>query len=267
MSITVQPRLKVGPAQARVRLVTLEDMPVYVKALFYAPPGAGKTYLGATAPDPIILLSEVEVSKPTLKLAAQRLGARPRIIVIESLDDVEAALDFLEKENHGAKTVVLDSATDLNRFIVRHMVREGMLRKSTHDPDVPEMGDWFRVEERTRHYFRRLRDLPMHVVVICLLTDVRDDMLVAPALQPKRLMYEASAYFNLVGQLVTRETGTKGGEIRRELHVEGSQTRIAKNPGGTLPPVIENPNLTQIFNTVVEQLAVEMTVSALAGGH
>lgn len=259
------PKLKVGPAQAKVRMVSLEDLPVYVKALVYAQPGVGKTYLGATAPDPVILLSEVEVSKPTLKLAAQKLGVAPQIIVIESLDDVEASLDFLESGQHDRKTLVLDSASDLNRFVIRHMVREGMIRRSSHDPDVPEMGDWFRVEERMRHYLRRLRNIPMHVMVISLLTDVREDMLVAPSLQPKRLMYDAAAYFNLVGQLVAKETGSKGGEIKRELYVEPSQTRIAKNPGNTLPPIIENPNLTDIFNTVVEQLAADRVLASLAG--
>jgi hypothetical protein len=256
--------LKANPAQAGVKLLELEDLPVYVKMLVYGEPGKGKTFLAATAPKPIILLTEVEVSKPTLKLVQHQLNVNPKIVIINTLASMDAALDFLEAGGHNYETVVLDSLTDLNRFITQEMVKQGVVRRSQHDPDVPEMGDWYRIEERTRSYLRRLRDLPMHLVVNCLLADVREESMVAPMLQPKRLMYEVASYFNAVGQLVVHDTGGPKGEVRRELHVEASQSRIAKNPGNALDAVIKDLNLTNVFAQVTSALANSAEISALA---
>lgn len=222
----------------------VSERPILVKALIYGEPGAGKTYLACTAPKPLILLTEPSVSDVTMQAVRRDLKVDPAVWDIETLVDLDAAYSYLEGGKHEYGTVVVDSLTDLYRRLMKHVVDAAISRRSGHDPDVPEQGDWLRVQEKLRYIVRLFRDLPMDVVFTALVMDIRDEMRRVPFIQPKGLALEIPAFFNLVGCLKTTEDNNK---LTRKLLVEQTDTYVAKNPGGTLPPVVENPNLTTLF--------------------
>lgn len=235
------------PKKLHPKIKLASEMPLYIKALIYGEPGAGKTYLSSTAPEPLVLMTEYDVSKATIRRVQKDLGRDIAVWPVAEWHDLEEAYDFLQAGKHGFQTVVLDSLTDLNRKLIRAIVEHAVSRRPSHDPDVPEQGDWFRVAEKLRYAVRLFRDLPMHVVMTCLVQDIRQEMLKVPLVQPKSLAMELPGLFNLVGCLKV----VKGddGHVRKLL-VEAADTYVAKNPGGTLSPVIENPNLTKIFEEV-----------------
>lgn len=235
------------PKKLHPKIQLASEMPLYVKALIYGEPGAGKTYLACTAPNPLVLLTEYDVSKATMLRVQKDLGKEIAVWPISEWRDLEEAFDYLHSGGHGFQTVVLDSLTDLNRRLTRSVVEHAVERRPSHDPDVPEQGDWFRVSEKLRHMVRMFRDLPMHVVMTCLVQDIRQEMLKVPLVQPKSLALELPGLFNLVGCLKAVEADA--GYVRKLL-VESTDMYVAKNPGGVLPPVVENPNLTRIFEEV-----------------
>lgn len=237
------------PKKLHPKIKLASEMPLYVKALIYGEPGAGKTYLACTAPNPLVLLTEYDVSKPTMRRVQLDLKKEIAVWPITEWKDLEEAFEFLQSGEHDFQTVVLDSLTDLNRRLTRAVIDHAVERRPSHDPDVPEQGDWFRVSEKLRHMVRMFRDLPMHVVMTALVQDVRQEMLKIPLVQPKSLALELPGLFNLVGCLKAVE-GDEGHV--RKLLVESTDTYVAKNPGGKLPPVIEKPNLTTIFKEVCE---------------
>jgi Cdc6-like AAA superfamily ATPase len=78
------------------------------RALIYGPPGMGKTTLASEWPDPVFL--QVEDGTPgDLELAS--FGR------LTSLDDVMDAIGSLYTEDHGQRTVVLDSLDKLEPLI------------------------------------------------------------------------------------------------------------------------------------------------------
>lgn len=244
------------PSVAKVRMLDLDEIPSHAKVLVYGDTGAGKTFLGATAPDPVVLLTEVEVSLPTLKYVARTRSVKPKVIIVDSLDAFESAVEFLESGKHDFKTVVVDSVTDLNRMICQEMISRGVAARPTHDLDSPEPGDWYKITERTRKYILQLRNLPIHVVAICLALDMREEMFLAPSVAPKKLAVELPGLFNTVGHLEKVET-PGGKEVKRLLKVEGGSQFASKNPAHALPPVVENPDLADIIPRIVEGIKVE----------
>lgn len=232
---------------AKPKLRRSSERELLVKALIYGEPGAGKTYLACTAPNPVILLTEPAVSDATMLAVRRDLGADPAVWEIDTWQDLEDAYDYLQGGQHEFTTVVIDSFTDLFRRLVRSVLDAATAKRASHDPDILEQGDWQRVAERLRYIARLFRDLPYDVVFTALVMDIQGEMLKVPFVQPKSVARELAAYCNLVGYLGVVSEGDKHVRL---LQVEPSTTVVAKNPGGTLPPVVRHPNLTELFKAV-----------------
>ncbi|BCV23331.1 ATP-binding protein [Gelria sp. Kuro-4] len=233
------------PKPSKIKKVSARKM--YVKGLIYGEPGAGKTYLACTAPKPLVLLTEPAVSDSTMLAVKRDLGVDPDVWEILEWNDLEEAFEYLQSAQHPYETVVIDSLTDLYRRVMRLTINNAVEKRPQHDPDVPEKGDWFRVQERVRYIARMFRDLPMHVIFTALVMDIRNEVRRVPLVQPKSLAQELPAYCNLVGYLGVQEIN---GEYVRKLLVEPTDVYAAKNPGGALPPIVENPNLRAIFDQI-----------------
>lgn len=229
------------------KIKRISERPLLVKALIYGEPGAGKTYLGCTAPNFLILLTEPAVSDATMQAVKRDLGIDAAVWEINSWEDLEEAYDYLQGGQHDFDTVVIDSLTDLYRRLMRSVIDAAVNKRPSRDPDIPEQGDWFKVSEKLRYIVRLFRDLPMDVVFTALSMNIRNEMRTVPFIQPKSLAMELPAFCNLVGYLGV----TEDGDTRvRKLLVEATDIYVAKNPGGTLPAVVNNPNLTEIFKQI-----------------
>ena len=261
---TGKPRPMVAtPAAAMKKIMKLSERPAYAKMLIYGEPGVGKTYLAAGAPKPILLITEFAVSDMTLFKAASDYGVDPDIYPIESVDDMDAAIEFLKSMKHEYQTVVLDSLTDLNSMVLSYMVDKGCARNPNHDADQPEIGDWFRVERRMNEYITALRNLPLHVIVTALEVSVEREQRILPALQPKKFQYTAPGKFNAVFRLC--KTEDLKGNVRRTLYTDINAGTVmgfstSKNPAGILPRTIENPRISEVIKMVEDGVKKMMTL-------
>lgn len=153
----------------------------YVKALIYGQSGTGKTVFAGSFPKPCII--DCENGWKSIKAVH---GYTPPVVPVKTKNDLVVAYNELVKGEHGFQTVIIDSLTDLNQYIVNDVLKRNPTRRRD-SPDVPAMLDWSesgRIMERMIYLFR---DLPMHVVFIAAERDFSkndSDTRILPSVSP-----------------------------------------------------------------------------------
>lgn len=221
-----------------------------IKGLLYGESGIGKTFLSATAPRPLVLLTEVNGQ-------ASIMHSNPDadLIHIESaamLGQVLKDIDENAENWSDYDTIVIDSLTEVQRLIKDKITNQGR--------SPMRLQDWGTMADNMRALIRRIRGITTHnVVCICLLeSQIEEDTgirHIRPAFEGKKTSGEIAQYFNFVGFLhsamveVTQKDGSTKKQTERRLMVEGP-SRVLCKPTYPLEGVIVNPNLTDLFNTI-----------------
>lgn len=228
----------------KFKLQTAKDMikNAPIKILLYADSGIGKTTLAVTAPKPIVILTELQAI-PSINLS----NPDAAIVHCSSLQEVRNVLSFIKTKNDNQfETLVIDSLTETQRMIKDEII-------STKDADKRDnfsMRDWGILADKTRSLIRLLRDLPINVVCTALMDNATDDdgskRILYPKFEGQRTGKEIAQWFNLIG-LMHRKENDEG--IKRYLRFSGPDSILCKN-AQPLPPVIIDPNLTDIFNQI-----------------
>ncbi len=133
---------------------------LHISTLIYGPSGHGKTVFAGSFPKPCIIDAE-EGWKSIYAVH----GYIPEVSPAKTKDDVLSAYEFLKTGDHDFETVIVDSLTDLSKFLVQDVVTRNPTRRRD-SPDIPAPMDWMesgRILERILYLFR---SLPMHVVFI-----------------------------------------------------------------------------------------------------
>jgi hypothetical protein len=136
------------------------DDTTYVKTLVYGASGTGKTVFAGSFPNPCIV--DCENGWKSIKAVH---GYTPAIVPVKSKADIVAAYTELAKGEHGFHTVVVDSLTDLQQYIVNDVMDRNPTRRRD-SKDVPAQMDWMEAGRIMEKMIYLLRDLPMHVVFI-----------------------------------------------------------------------------------------------------
>lgn len=209
-----------------------------VKALVYGKAGIGKTTLMATAPSPIILSAEAGL----LSLAGQDIP----VIETKSVQDIYDAYEFLTESEESKKyeTICLDSITEIGEVLL------SQLKKVSKDPRKA-YGD---LADELGGLIRRFRDIKGKNVVFSAkqvrITDDDTGITSYYAAMPGKTLLNALPFFFdevLYMTLMQDEDGTS----YRVLKTQPEFGHDAKDRSGKLN-IIEEPNLTKIFNKIKE---------------
>ena len=178
--------------------------------LIYGPSGVGKTTLGVTAPDPVILLAERQGFE-SVRDAAKRLGKpTPPTFWVRTRGDVAKCVAVLQSEPEplpvlvrwfggenmlGAgdqltteqqeeidaaiealpfkrpKSVVLDSITEMLAQVWDHILEQSPAKLAKDGLPDTNMRHWGTMKERCQQFVRAFRDLPYHVIFLALEDD------------------------------------------------------------------------------------------------
>jgi len=169
-----------------------------VKLVVYGKSGTGKTSLGVSAPRPLILLSERQGFR-SVRDAAKRLGVpTPPTMYLQTASDLRACIRSLKGNPHepiasamrevmGAgpdteaailalpytkpESIVCDSLTDFFRLISEDVLEGLGFPKAKDNQEVKSDRYWDLLRSRSDGLVTSLRDLPYHVVMLCLLDD------------------------------------------------------------------------------------------------
>jgi hypothetical protein len=161
----------------------------YLKAGIMGPSGSGKSSLGATAPRPLILLSEKQGKDPALARARALKLPDPTIVEVDSLQDYRDCI----KSMHGDRskpfrwvaqdgtcivemdpwpeTLVLDSLTDACELVEASIRQDAPPKKGEDGLDTFSQRHWNELKRRCQRLIRAFRDLDCNVLFLTLVDE------------------------------------------------------------------------------------------------
>lgn len=238
----------------------LSNLTSYMNVLFYGVPGAGKTYLAATAQDH-------KDTSPVLHLGFEQglltVAYRPNYDAkeIRSIDDLEKAYGVLEADQRSAKphykTLIMDNVTELQNLDIDTVMRETKAtarNPDNVDVDVPSQREWGKIGKRLRRVVRGFRDLEMHTIWTAWRGEYTDEATNITHIYPKlsgHMKNELAGYFDIVG-LLSEDIVNNGERVVRNLQVQGTKRVVAKwrNKPEDVPGVIEDPTIPMIWEII-----------------
>jgi len=224
-----------------------------ISIVLYGDAKVGKTWLASTAPKPVLFLDaeaggmrhvpgthskwDISTAPPT-ELPDDAVCSAD----IESFSDLKTAVQWLAAKPFAFKSIVLDSLTEAQSRLVRH-VSPGR---------QPKIADWGAIGRELDDLVVTLRDIMPARGIDCLVfvCGVEDDGYgkVMPMLQGRMrriLPYKV----DIVGCLRVR--ADESGKSRRLLQITPDDMTVAgKRDGGVLPDWLWDPDLSDLYNTV-----------------
>lgn len=228
----------------------VKNLAPYINMLVYGDPGVGKTWLGGSASDvedmgPVLYI-DVEGGTLTLREHFPLVD----VVRVQSWSDMAKVYNALKKGEGGYRTVVLDSLTEIQKFSMETIMRDLVAAEPDRDPDVPGMREWGKNINQLRTLVRRFRDLPMNVIFTALSATDKDGktgkMFTRVNLSGK-LSGEVPGFVDIVMYMYVKE---KDGEIQRLLLTGATDKVTAKDRSNKLPPVIEQPSMSEIHKLI-----------------
>lgn len=205
-----------------------------VKVLVYAGPGAGKTTLIGTLPDPIIISAEAGL----LSLADLDIP----YIEVTNMDSLKEAYQFVaSKEANEFKSVAIDSISEIAEVVLS---AEKKIAK-----DVRQA--YGQLQEQVTDLIRAFRDLSGKNVYMSAKMEKQQDesgrILYGPSMPGTKLGQQLPYYFDEVFCL--RVEKDEEGKTIRMLQTEADPSYGAKDRSGKLSPW-EEADLSFIINKI-----------------
>jgi len=238
-----------------LQIYTVVPETARIKVLLYAFAGVGKTLFAATAQD-----HEATRDALFLNLEGGLLTIAGRRDIqatdLQSADHLEQVLDLIA-QGHPAmsrfKTLVLDSGSELQTMSLEHNIAYRQRNSQKPDLDEVDRRDYGRTGVQLKRILRKMRDLPINIIVTALPKETKDDLgnitsigpLFTPSLQePIMGIFDFVWYMyvdqNENRQILTRDQGvyrakTRGPKFREALGVN-----------------FENPTIPILYNLLME---------------
>jgi hypothetical protein len=247
-----------------IKISKVNKQKPYLKLLVYGKPGAGKTLFAAGAADhpdlKDVLIINIEGGLMTIndkEVDAAEIGKNEKgENTNRTLEELETILwNIIAKQEGFAhyKTIVIDSATELQARSLEDVVADS--KKKKPDRDVSEMtqNDYGKDSIRMRTIFRKLRDAPVNLIVTALAKSVVDNpkeqnakvIEICPSLTAA-VKESLMGYVDFVWYLYSDDKG-----VRRLLTQEQGLFRAkTRHPAFAqmIGSKVDNPNLPDLYS-------------------
>lgn len=250
-----------------LKIKKASEVEQYLKLLVYGDPGVGKTTLAGTADGhpnmgPVLVAN---IEGGVLSIADTDCDTTEQLRTTAEVEELFWALANKGDGFDKYRTLVVDSATELQTIDLEGIVAESLKKKkqADRDPDDIYLEDYGKSTARLKRIFRHMKDLPMHVVVTALckrempqnahkMTNPQPRQ-VGPSLTSK-LATSLMGYMDCVWYYYG--TTNEEGETVRNLLTQREGPYMAKTRGQSfsreLGKVVENPHLGRIFDLLIK---------------
>jgi phage nucleotide-binding protein len=238
----------------------LADFEESLNILIYGDSGVGKTVLAGTAPDALFLSTE----KGTV--SAKRQGSKAKVWRIKEWSDLEEAFVYLRDEEHGFKWVILDSVTKMQQQLIRDTLDKRVEKRGDSDPDIPEIADHQKFQNKFKRFITAFIELPVNVVFTATAMRKEDEEgedLVLPNIDGKgyAIANYACAEMDIVAYYAVRVDKTTKRTVRRLL-CQSTPPYFAKDRYDALGKVVDDPTMPKIIEMIEGSGAEEKTGAA-----
>lgn len=230
-----------------------------ISMLIYGAAKAGKSTFATTAPAPRLYIDLESASRflfhlnkiywdPKTEPVPVLDGTWDTVIVsVHDISDVQAAYNILKSGAHPFKSVIVDSLSEVQVKVQEDVNGRNKMKQQT----------WGDLLSQLSFLCRDLRDLtthrtnPLEAVVIISTMEERDNK-IQPYLQGK-IASQIPFWYDMTGYFyVTQAENPETGQVveNRNILIGTNPNYVAGSRVPGLPPILENPNIEQILNTV-----------------
>lgn len=242
-------------------LATVADRPKWINMMIYGDPGVGKTVLAGSSSsvDDMAPVLIIDVEGGTYSLTS--FYPEVDVVRVKSVADLLRVYQALTTDEHGYRTIVLDSLSEINKMVMGDIMRAVVEEDDERDPDVPSIREWGKLGEQVRRIVRRFRDLDMHVIFTCLAdetTDKRGKKTMYPMLNGK-LKKEVAGFMDIVVFMYAKQVRINAeGQIdpeadeakHRFVLSSGTDEFVCKDRSARLPEIMLDPDMRTIHSLI-----------------
>ncbi len=234
-------------------VVSVQDKQQFINLIVYGESGVGKTRFAGSAsvvPElaPVLF---VDVEGGELTLAHSYPQAK--VVRIKTWQELQNIYDELFRGEHGYKTIVIDSLTELQKFNMYGIMEDLLVAEPTRDPDIPGMREWGKSTEQIRKFVRAFRDLPINTVFTALTKEDRNPRTGISTKRPSlsgKLASEVPGFVDIVLYMYFKRVDDT---VLRLLTPTSTDEVVAKDRTGKLPPVFgheQEPTMATVYGFI-----------------
>lgn len=246
------------------KVISLADYDESINMLIYGNSGVGKTVFGGSAENGLMLGLESGL------ISAKRQGSKAKAWPVRSWQDVEDCFLFLRDTNHGFKWLIVDSLTDMQEKLLRHILDKALEDKKDRDPDIPAIQDHQKWQNMLKRFVNSFNDLPINVCYTALemrRENEEAEDVILPLILGKD--YEISqaicGKMHIVGRMAAKVIGT-GDDRKKQRRVQFEELPpyFAKDRYDCLPRYMPNATIPKIQELIDASGGVKASVSTTA---
>lgn len=233
------------------RIRSVDELSPYMKALVYGRNGSGKTRLGASAPNVLI----IDVNEEGTRSA---VGTGAQVIECKKFDEVAHVFWYLKAGNHDYESFSLDTITALQQAAIRKVLGEQENRDPTREPSMPDRRTWGRANQLVTGLLMDFRNLPMHGIFLAQERTVSEDDSEEAAFHcpdlPNGSRMVATSITGIIGRMYSREVTVKNRKTKKSeskwvdlMLVGPHEDYDTKDRTGQLGQVVVRPTVPKLI--------------------
>jgi len=219
-----------------------------VKFLVYGESGSGKTVFASSWPNAVFLDIDKGMSSITRRVSRIPISNKPSQSQT-AWDSMQRAIAFLESTDlHKFETVVVDSLNEMQVIAMDDIIAKFPNIRRPYN-DLAGQSDYGKMLDDFDKAVRRLRALPMHVVLIAQVAPQQYETdVIQPQLVGKHTSRNMARMADIVGYLYKQEGGEGTHQKKDRIMVFDAVNHVTKDRSDMLPFTIVNPTFAELYS-------------------